>query len=308
MRLITRSDFDGLACATLLEEIGVVDDYLFVHPKDVQDGKVVAGQGDVVANVPYIPGCGMWFDHHSSEEERLATIGALPVEGAAYRAPSCARVIYDHFGGGTRFWMFDESGLMDAVDRSDSGNLTREEILHPQGWMLLSFVMDPRTGLGRYKDYRISNIALMREMIGFCRTLSIEAILAHPDVVERVTRYSAQEAEYETMLRTRARLEGNVLLLDLREQEEILSGNRFVEYALFPEQNVSVRLLWGRERQNVVCTVGHSVLNRTCNTDIGSLLLKYGGGGHRQVGTCQLDAVLAEQAVQEILAVLREQG
>jgi len=308
MRLITRSDFDGLACATLLEEIGVVDDYLFVHPKDVQDGKVVAGQGDVVANVPYIPGCGMWFDHHSSEEERLATIGALPVEGAAYRAPSCARVIYDHFGGSTRFWMFDESGLMDAVDRSDSGNLTREEILHPQGWMLLSFVMDPRTGLGRYKDYRISNIALMREMIGFCRTLSIEAILAQPDVVERVTRYSAQEAEYETMLRTRARLDGNVLLLDLREQEEILSGNRFVEYALFPEQNVSVRLLWGRERQNVVCTVGHSVLNRTCNTDIGSLLLKYGGGGHRQVGTCQLDAVLAEQAVQEILAVLREQG
>jgi len=308
MRLITRSDFDGLACATLLEEIGVVDDYLFVHPKDVQDGKVVAGQGDVVANVPYIPGCGMWFDHHSSEEERLATIGALPVEGAAYRAPSCARVIYDHFGGATSFWMFDESGLMDAVDRSDSGNLTREEILHPQGWMLLSFVMDPRTGLGRYKDYRISNIALMREMIGFCRTLSIEAILAHPDVVERVTRYSAQEAEYEAMLRTRARLEGNVLVLDLRGQEEILSGNRFVEYALFPEQNVSVRLLWGRERQNVVCTVGHSVLNRTCNTDIGSLLLRYGGGGHRQVGTCQLDAVLAEQAVEEILAVLREQG
>ncbi|WP_005037295.1 hypothetical protein [Holophaga foetida] len=308
MRLITRSDFDGLACATLLEEIGVVDDYLFVHPKDVQDGKVSADTQDVVANVPYIPGCGMWFDHHSSEEERLAQTGALPAEGAAYRAPSCARVIYDHFGGASRFWMFDESGLMDAVDRSDSGSLTREEILRPAGWVLLSFVMDPRTGLGRFKDYRISNIALMREMIGFCRTLSIEAILAHPDVKERVDRYFAQEKDYEAMLREHARLEGNVLILDLRDRDEILSGNRFVEYALFPEQNVSVRILWGRERQNVVCTVGHSILNRTCGSDIGSLLLNYGGGGHRQVGTCQLDLVLAGQAITEIVAALRENG
>jgi len=308
MRLITRSDFDGLACAALLEEIGIVDDYLFVHPKDVQDGKVTATSNDVVANVPYIPGCGMWFDHHSSEEERLAQGGPLVVEGAAYRAPSCARVIYDHFGGASKFWTFDESGLMDAVDRSDSGSLTLEEILHPKGWMLLSFVMDARTGLGRHKDYRISNIALMREMIGFCRTLSIEAILAHPDVQERVLRYFEQEKAYEEMIKTRARVEGNVLILDLRDQEEILSGNRFVEYALFPEQNVSVRLLWGRDRQNIVCTVGHSILNRTCGADIGSLLLKYGGGGHRQVGTCQLDSLLAEQAIQDILAELKNKG
>jgi len=308
MRLITRSDFDGLACATLLEEVGVVDDYLFVHPKDVQDGKVIAGPQDVVANVPYIPGCGMWFDHHSSEEERLATIGVLPVEGAAYRAPSCARVIYDHFGGGTRFWAFDESGLMEAVDRSDSGNLTREEILHPEGWVLLSFIMDPRTGLGRYRDYRISNIALMRDMIAFCRTLSLEAILAHPDVQERTERYFAQEKAYEAMLQAHARIEDKVLILDLRDLDEIPSGNRFVEYALFPEQNVSVRLLWGRERQNVVCTVGHSVLDRSCNTDIGSLLLRYGGGGHRQVGTCQLDTLLAEDGIQGIVATLREKG
>lgn len=308
MRLITRSDFDGLACAALLEEIGVVDDYLFVHPKDVQDGKVVANENDVVANVPYIPGCGMWFDHHSSEEERLAQTGALPVEGAAYRAPSCARVIYDHFGGGSRFWMFDESGLMEAVDRSDSGSLTREEILHPEGWTLLSFVMDPRTGLGRFKDYRISNYALMREMIGFCRTLSIEAILAHPDVKERVERYFAQEKDYEAMLKAHAKLEGNVLVLDLRDVDELLSGNRFLEYALFPDQNVSVRIIWGRERQNVVCTVGHSILDRSCGIDVGSMLLKYGGGGHRQVGTCQLDSALADQAIQDIVDSLRERG
>ena len=196
MRLITRSDFDGLACAALLEEHGVIDDYLFVHPKDMQDGKVQVAGNDVLANVPFVPGCGMWFDHHSSEEERLAKNERIVFKGASYRAPSCARVIYDHFGGAPAFWKFDENGLMEAVDKSDSGSLTVEEIKHPKGWVLLSFIMDPRTGLGRFKDYRISNHALMKDMIGYCRTLKIDEILELPDVQERVDRYFEQEKAY----------------------------------------------------------------------------------------------------------------
>ncbi|HWQ07965.1 MAG TPA: hypothetical protein VN436_02620, partial [Holophaga sp.] len=305
MRLITRSDFDGLACAALLEEHGVIDDYFFVHPKDVQDGKVQVTANDVLANVPFVPGCGMWFDHHSSEEERLARDEHFTFQGASYRAPSCARVIYHHYGGAPAFWKFDESGLMEAVDRSDSGSLTEDEIKNPKGWILLSFVMDPRTGLGRYKDYRISNQALMKDMIGYCRRMKIEEILAIPDVKERVDRYFEQEQAYQAMLQANARVDGNVLVIDLRGVEEILSGNRFVEYALWPGQNVSLRIMWGRERKNVVVTVGHSILDRSCLSDVGSLMLKYGGGGHRQVGTCQVDAAQAEQVIADLMAELR---
>ncbi len=308
MRLITRSDFDGLACAALLEDHGVIDDYLFVHPKDMQDGKVQVGANDLLANVPFVPGCGLWFDHHSSEEERLAKNERIVFKGASYRAPSCARVIYDHFGGAPTFAKFDANGLMDAVDRSDSGSLTKEEIKHPTGWVLLSFIMDPRTGLGRFKDYRISNHALMKDMIGYCRTLTIDAILALPDVQERVKRYFEQEKDYQAMLKANSREEGNVLVIDLRGVGEILSGNRFLEYALWPKQNVSLRVLWGREKQNVVLTVGHSILDRSCLSDVGSLMLKHGGGGHRQVGTCQVETAKAEQVIAEVVAELKSKG
>jgi nanoRNase/pAp phosphatase (c-di-AMP/oligoRNAs hydrolase) len=308
MRLITRSDFDGLACAALLEEHGVIDDYLFVHPKDMQDGKVQVTANDVLANVPFVTGCGMWFDHHSSEEERLAHNERIVFKGASYRAPSCARVIYHHFGGSPVFWKFDESGLMEAVDKSDSGSLTEDEIRNPKGWILLSFVMDPRTGLGRFRDYRISNHALMKDMISYCRTLKIDEILALPDVKERVERYFEQEKGYEAMLQAHSRVEGNVLLIDLRDVDEILSGNRFMEYALWPKQNVSVRVLWGREKQNMVLTVGHSILDRSCLTDIGSLMLRYGGGGHHQVGTCQVEAAKADQVLAEVVEALKTAG
>ena len=308
MRLITRSDFDGLACAALLEDHGVIDDYLFVHPKDMQDGKVQVSKNDVLANVPYVPGCGMWFDHHSSEEERLTKGERIDCKGAAYRAPSCARVIYEHFGGSPAFWKFDDNGLMEAVDKIDSGSLTQDEVTNPQGWTLLSFIMDPRTGLGRFKDYRISNHALMKDMIRYCRTLKIDEILAVPDVKERVDRYFEQEKNYQAMLRANSRVDGNVLIIDLRQVDEILSGSRFIEYALWPKQNVSVRVLWGREKQNVVLTVGHSILDRSCLTDIGSLMLQYGGGGHHQVGTCQVDAAKADQVIAEVLAALKRQG
>ena len=305
MRLITRSDFDGLACAALLAEIGVVHEYLFVHPKDVQDGKVPVTKDDVLANIPFVPGCGLWFDHHLSEVERLKTVKEHAFAGASRPAPSCARVIYDFYGGAKKFKQFDDSGLMRAVDKSDSGNLTVEEITSPAGWILLSFVMDPRTGLGRYQDYRISNLALMKDMIGYCRTLPVDQILANPDVKARVDRYLAQEQDYRAMIQANGRLDGNILAIDLRNVGEILSGNRFAEYALFPRANVSIRALWGRKKQNVVFSVGHSIVNRTCKVDVGSLMLQYGGGGHGQVGTCQVDASQAARAFTKLVAALK---
>ena len=300
MRLLTRSDFDGLVCAVLLKEAGVIDSYKFVHPKDVQDGKVAATENDVVANAPFIPGCGLWFDHHLSEEERKAFPHAFKGESRA--AKSAARIIYDYYGGAARFPRFAE--MLAAVDRSDSGDLTPDEVLKPKGWILLSFVMDPRTSLGRYKDYRISNYQLMESLIDLCRTLSIDEILALPDVKERTKRYAEQEALYKEMLMRNSRMDGEVLVIDLRNADDIVTGNRFVEYCLFPKARTSVRIMWGVQKQNTVFAVGHSIINRSSKVNIGLLMLKHNGGGHFQVGTCQVENGRAEAVLKELLAAL----
>lgn len=300
MRLLTRSDFDGLICAVLLKEAGIMDEWVFVHPKDVQDGKVDVGPEDVLANVPYAPGCGLWFDHHSSETDRL---GAIEFSGASKPYPSCARVIWEYYGGHKTFPVHFDT-MLEYVDRCDSGALTPEEVAKPEGWILLSFVMDPRTGLGRYRDYRISNYQLMMRLVDLCRHEDVAAILTDADVAERVTRYFAQEAQFTAMLRARSRVEGKVLVIDLREQDEIFTGNRFSAYALFPEANVSVQVIWGKARQNVVLTVGKSIFDRTNPVDIGQLMLSHGGGGHRNVGTCQVPESEAEKVIEDVIRTL----
>lgn len=308
MRLVTRSDFDGLACAVLLVEAGVVDSYKFVHPKDVQDGKVEVTKDDVLTNIPYVPGCGLWFDHHSSEEERLKLKDEFKYEGESRPAPSCARVVYDYYGGADKFSRLDETGLMAAVDKSDSADFTKEEILDPKGWVLLSFIMDARTGLGRYRDYRISNYKLMEDMIQYCRTKTAEEILEIDDVKERVKRYFEQEQAYEKMIKDNSSVDGNVLIINLLDLPEIVSGNRFKEYVLYPEINVSVRVIWGKGKQNVVFTVGHSIVKKTSKTNVGSLMLEYGGGGHAVVGTCQVPEQRWEQDLNAIVARMKADG
>jgi len=308
MRLVTRSDFDGLACAVLLVEAGVVDSYEFVHPKDMQDGLVAVTEDDVLTNVPFVPGCGMWFDHHSSEQERLHFKERFHFQGESRPAPSCARVIYDYYGGAARFGALDATGLMAAVDKSDAAQFTQDEVARPTGWVLLSFLMDPRTGLGRYKDYRIGNRQLMEDMIQYCRTMGAEQILEVPDVQERVQRYFEQEAAFEAMLRKHSRADGNVIVIDLLDVDEILSGNRFKIYSLYPGQNISMQIVWGKDKRNVAFTVGHSILNRTSKTNVGSLMLKYGGGGHQQVGTCQVQAEDQDRVLGELVAQMKKDG
>ena len=303
MRVLTRSDFDGLACCVLLREVGVMDDITFVHPKDIQDGKVSVNSNDILANVPYVEGCGMWFDHHSSEEERH---NVKDFKGDSRLAPSAARVIFDYYGGKEKLGHLEE--FVRNVDKADSGQFTREEILNPQGWVLLSFIMDPRTGLGRFRDYRISNYNLMMDMIGYCSSKSIDEILAIEDVKERITRYNSQEKEFEEMIQKHTTTDGNVIITDLRGQEEIKTGNRFVIYALHPEQNISIWLIDGKQRQNAVFAVGHSILNRTSKTNVGSLMLKYGGGGHAKVGTCQTPYTDAPRILRELTDKMKADG
>lgn len=305
MRLLTRSDFDGLISAVLLKHAGMMDEWQFVHPKDVQDGLVQVTKNDILANVPYVPGVGMWFDHHSSEKERLKF--DYKYEGASELKPSCARVIWDYLGGRERFpETFLE--MMEYVDHCDSGQLTREEILEPQGWILLSFIMDPRTGLGRYKDYRISNYSLMIKMVEWCGTLPIEEILAQPDVQERVARYFEQNEIFKQQLIKCTTVINNLAVIDLRQESEIYTGNRFLIYSLFPDCNISMHIMWGRENQNVVFTVGHSIINRTSRTDVGKLMLEYDGGGHERVGTCQIATPRAERIKKQLIERITADG
>lgn len=304
MRLLTRSDFDGLACGVLLKEAGIVDSWQFVHPKDIQDGIVEVAETDVLANVPYVKGCGLWFDHHSSERERLDM--GIEYQGDSRLAPSAARVVYDYYGGHERFHHLED--MMAAVDKVDSAQLTVDEILEPQGWVLLGFIMDPRTGLGRFRDYRISNYQLMEFLMEACRHHSIEEILAMPDVSERVARYFEQNELFKEMLMAHTRTDENVIITDLRGVETIYSGNRFLIYSLNPEQNISIWMVDGRNKQNCPIAVGHSIIKRTSRTDVGSLMLKYGGGGHRAVGTCQVAYEEADMVVAELVEQMKKDG
>lgn len=283
MRLITRSDFDGLVCGTLLKEMGIVDSWKFAHPKDLQDGLIEVNENDVLANVPYVDGCGLWFDHHSSEFERLQLAGKY--KGESRVAPSCARIIYEYYGGKERFPRFGE--MMEAVDKVDSGNLTADEILNPKDWIFVGFIMDPRTGLGRFRNFRISNYQLMEELMDCCRTMTTGEILSLDDVKERIEVYNEQAELFKEMVLKYTRIEKDVIITDLRGVETIYSGNRFMIYSLYPEQNISVWIVNGKGGNGCSCAVGHSILNRSSKVDVGSLMLKYGGGGHRVVGTCQ---------------------
>jgi nanoRNase/pAp phosphatase (c-di-AMP/oligoRNAs hydrolase) len=304
MRLVTRSDFDGLACGALLKEAGLIDSYQFVHPKDIQDGLVQIGPNDILANVPYSSGVGMWFDHHTSEGERL---GSISYRGMSRVAPSCARVIYEFLGGASRYSSHWDP-MMEAVDKVDSANLTINEIEYPLGWILIGFLMDPRTGLGRFHHFRISNYQLMESMIEMCRSLKADQILQNPDVKERSDLYFGQASYYATMLRSCSVLRGQVLIIDLREQKTIFPGNRFLPYTMFPEAKVSIHVTWGREATNVALAMGNSIINRDSQANLGSIALHFGGGGHESVATCQVDNGELDETLTAIVNYIHEEN
>ena len=297
MRLITRSDFDGLVCGALLKEAGIIDHWTFAHPKDLQDGLVEINEYDCLANVPFVEGCGLWFDHHSSEFERNQPEGKY--KGESRITPSCARIIYEYYGGEERFSHFNE--MLAAVDKVDSGNLTIDEIQNPEGWILVGFLMDPRTGLGRWRNFTISNYQLMEKLIDACRTMSTDEILNLSDVQERIEIYFEQTARFKDMVSKYTRTDGDVIISDLRGVDPIYTGNRFLIYSMYPEQNISAWIVSGKGGLGCSVAVGYSVLNRTSDIDVGSLMLKYGGGGHKAVGTCQFKDEEIEDKLPKLL-------
>lgn len=297
MRLVTRSDFDGLVCGALLKEAGIIDRWEFAHPKDLQDGLVEITEEDCLANVPFVEGCGLWFDHHSSEHERNNLAGKY--KGESRITPSCARIIYEYYGGKERFPQFDE--IMAAVDKVDSGQLTVDEIQQPTGWILIGFIMDPRTGLGRWKNFSIPNYRLMEELMDFCSTMGTKEILELSDVKERVEVYFEQTEKFKEMVLAHTCVEKDVIITDLRGVDPIYTGNRFMIYSMYPNQNISAWIVSGKGGNGCSVAVGYSILNRTATVDVGSLMLKYGGGGHKAVGTCQFADEQMEEMVPQLL-------
>jgi nanoRNase/pAp phosphatase (c-di-AMP/oligoRNAs hydrolase) len=304
-RLVTRSDFDGLACAVLLNELGMINEIKFVHPKDMQDGKIEISDNDITTNLPYVPGVFLAFDHHASETFRNP--GDRPNHIIYPDAPSAARVVYEHFGGKGRFAPA-LTEMMLAVDKADSANFTRQEILDPRDWVLLNYLMDSRTGLGRFREFRVSNYQLMMDLISYCRDHSIDQILALPDVKERVDLYFEHAEKAKEQIRRCTIVYKNLAVLDLRNEETIYATNRFMIYALYPECNISIHVLWGVQKQNTVFATGKSIVNRTSNTNIGELMLFYGGGGHENAGTCQIENEKAGAILQKLIATINSDG
>jgi oligoribonuclease NrnB/cAMP/cGMP phosphodiesterase (DHH superfamily) len=307
VRLLTRSDFDGSVCAAILVELGVVDQILYIHPKDLQDNKIEVTENDVIANVPFVEGCGLWFDHHSSEHERLQLEGKF--KGASELAPSAAQVVYNYYveneAYSDKLKKFEE--LVQIVGVADSAEFTMDDILNPRGWTMLAFIADPRTGLGYKRNFRISNFELMKSLPKLLRTKSVDDILSIPDFQERIAVYRQENEKYKTLLHQIVDIEGDAIIIDMRGQQDVPVGNRFMEYTLFPEQNISVRIVDGKNGDFVMISIGHSIINKTSTLDVGALTLKYGGGGHKKVGTCQIQIEDVDSVVKEILQTINRE-
>ena len=304
-RLVTRSDFDGLACAMILKELNLIDDIKFVHPKDVQDGKVELSENDITTNLPYDPRVGIAFDHHESEIDRLKateTGGKLIIDP---KARSAARVVYDYYGGKKALPRITDE-IIEAVDKGDSADFSIDEILNPSKWVLLHYIMDPRTGLGRFHDFRISNYDLMMELIDKCLVLSIDEIMELPDVKERTKLYFEQAELFKAQLKRIVKVYDKVAVIDLRNEEVIYAGNRFMVYAMYPETQISVHVAWGFKKQNTAVMIGKSIVNKGSKVDIGELCLSYGGGGHMNAGTCQLPNDTVDNELPTIIKKLNE--
>jgi nanoRNase/pAp phosphatase (c-di-AMP/oligoRNAs hydrolase) len=304
-RLVTRSDFDGLVCAVLLKELDLIDEIKFVHPKDMQDGKIVITDHDITTNLPYVKGAHLAFDHHLSETIRNTGERSNHVIDA--KAPSAARVVYDHYGGAKVFERIAPD-MMAAVDKADAAQFSREEILDPSDWVLLNYLMDARTGLGRFREFRISNYMLMMDLIDYCANHGIRDILGLPDVKERVQVYFEHAERAKEQIVRCATVHGKLVVLDLRHEETIWATNRFMIYALFPQTNISIHVMWGVQKQNTVFATGKSILDRGSRTNVGELMLSYGGGGHQAAGTCQVDNAEAAATLEQLITKINADG
>ena len=297
MRLVTRGDLDGLTCAVLLSLNEEIDSISLIHPQDISDGRADIRPGDVIANLPYHPGCAMWFDHHL--HTATPNIPQEAFRGTFAQAPSAARLVYEYYGGEAAMPQFAE--LVRETDRLDSANLAPADVLDPQSYIKLGFTIDGRTGLGTFERYFLHLVELLRA------ETPISAILDDPGVKKRCDLLESESERFCQDLRSHSRVDGNVVVTDFRGLDHTPIGNRFLVYALFPEINVSVRIHWGPNRAFPMLLLGHSIFRRTCKTNVGELAARYGGGGHQGAGSIPLMEE-PDQQIRMVVAELKANG
>jgi hypothetical protein len=298
MRLVTRPDLDGLTCAVLLSEVETLDGVELVHPQDVTDRKVTIGSNDIVANLPYHPECGMWFDNHLLTDPK-----AMPPTGFKGRygkAKSAARLVYEHYSG-SHPGLARHEALVSETDRLDSAELTLDDVVSPAGYVMLGLTLDSRTGLGSLREY-------FDELLPALRERPIAEVLALPSVRERVERMREQDQSFKAAARARSRLEGSVVVTDFRDLDPIPVGNRFLIFTLFEDASAAVRVQWAPGRERVAVSAGRSIFGRASRANIGVLMSLYGGGGHPGAGACQLSPASADAQIAEIVGALKRNG
>jgi hypothetical protein len=298
MRLVTRADLDGLACAVLMTASEKIDEILLVHPQDITDKKIPINLNDILANLPYHPSCGKWFDHHLLTESNERPPEKF--EGRYGLAPSAARVVFEYYIEKNPFLRKYEHFIAET-DRLDSAQLNIEDVLEPKDYILLGYTLDPRTGLGAYQDY-------FKKLVEWLHSKPIEEIMEIPEVKARVDRIHEQDKAFREATLAHSRLDGNVLITDFRSLSQLPVGNRFLVYTLFPQANISMRVHWGPSHEHVSVAVGHSIFNRTSRTTVGNLMSRYGGGGHKGAGHCLLPAASAEAKIAEMIATMKKDG
>jgi hypothetical protein len=298
MRLVTRGDLDGLTCAVLITSCEEIDEIVLIHPQDITDKRFAVTDDDVIANLPYASGCKKWFDHHllTESNERPPHV----FDGRYGLAPSAARMVYDYYRSDhAEIQRFER--LLAETDRLDSAQLNIDDVLEPKDYILLGYTLDPRTGLGGFQDY-------FMKLVGWLKTSPISEILAKPEVDERVRKIRDNDRAFREALLAHSRLDSNVVFTDFRSLESLPVGNRFIVYTLFPQANVSLRVHWGPSREHVAAAVGHSIFNRTSRTNVGFLMSRFGGGGHKGAGTCLIPALEAEARIAELIETMKKDG
>lgn len=290
MRLITRADYDGIVCGVILSANMEIDSYKFVEPKYMQDGEVDVFEDDIIANLPYHPNCAYWFDHHISNQIETA------FEGDWELAPSAAGVIYKYFGGAKKMPRYKE--LIADTDKIDSAQLTMEDVKNPEGNVLLSFTVFPKE-----EDYYYHLL-----LISWLREKPIKEIMELPEVKKRTDAVLEELRTAKEHITKHSRQDENVIVTDiLKFKGRFHDGNRFLIYTLFPEANISMKIADFPEREGYMkVSVGKSIFVKTSNINVGELMAKYGGGGHKGAGSCRFPKSEADKNIPEILAALKE--
>jgi hypothetical protein len=298
VRLVTRPDLDGLTCAVLLSRCETIDSVELVHPQDVTDRRVTIGPADMLANLPYHPSCGMWFDNHLLTDPKA--IPPTGFRGRYGKGPSAARLVYEHYAPGRPDLARYET-LLAETDRLDSAQLTLEDVVAPSGYILVGLTLDPRTGLGGAREYFDLLLPAVRER-------PMEEVVALPEVRERAARMRQQDHAFREAVLAHSRVDANVVVTDFRPLDAIPVGNRFLVFTLFPQANVAVRVQWGPGRQTVAVSTGRSIFNRTSRANLGVLMSLYGGGGHAGAGACTLPPATADARIADIVSTLKRNG